>query len=76
MQHLKASDLYLGVGNTITAQTEDGSRITGIVSRRKVVLEPGVTAAEITVRWGDQRSYLFVPYTAIVAINDETVEVK
>jgi hypothetical protein len=77
MQHIAIDDLYLGVGNTITARTEGGQELSGIVSRRKV----GAAAApkaEIAVRWdgGDERSYLFVPYTAIVAINGEPVRVR
>lgn len=75
MQNLATDKVYIGVGNTVTARTEDGDRLSGIVSRRKV----GGDAApqvEIAVRWGAERTYLFVPYTAIVAINGEEVRIR
>lgn len=75
MKTIATDRLYLGVGNTITAKTEGGDTITAIVSRRVVTIE-GVNHCEVAVRWGAERTYLFVPYTAITKINDEEVRIR
>jgi hypothetical protein len=74
---IPAADLYIGVGNTITAQMDDENRVSGIVSRRCVVLEPGVNAVEIAIHWAvGPRTFVFVPHTAIVEVNGNPVRIE
>ena len=79
MQTLDINTVYIGTGNMVTAQMgprgDFGTRITGMVSRRHVVID-GVKHVEISIDWGSSRTYLFVPYTSIVKINDDLVVIR